>query len=367
MKVAIALFALLHGLLHLPGFIKGLGLKEVKGITLPVSKSMGFVWLSAAVLMLIYGMLHSFQVKYAWLAGFIAVIISQTLVILFWKDAKFGTIANLIIFLISIVSLGNYLIKSDFSERVTSDFASNNQLSTDILTEKDIAHLPDIVQDYLRYTKSVGQPKVSNFRAEFVGGMRGKPTDDYMNFHSVQYNFYQQPSRYFFMEATKAGFPATGLHTYQNSTATFMVKMMNWFKVVDAKGNKLNQAETVTLFNDMCFIAPPTLIDERIKWEVINDTTVKGFFKNGSITVSAILYFTPKGKLVNFISYDRYETDGNYYHNFPWETPVENYTMMNGYFLPGKAKLIYQKPGGNFVYGELEYKSVKYNLNRFED
>jgi len=39
-------------------------------------------------------------------------------------------------------------------------------------------------------------------------------------------------------------------------------------------------------------------------------------------------------------------------------TPVEDYRMLNGYLLPSKAKLIYQKPEGNFTYGELEYKNV---------
>lgn len=52
----------------------------------------------------------------------------------------------------------------------------------------------------------------------------------------------------------------------------------NLFKVVDAKGDKMNQAETVTLFNDMCFIAPATLIGKKISWEVLNETTVKGVY-----------------------------------------------------------------------------------------
>ncbi|MBK7427936.1 MAG: hypothetical protein IPI60_13375 [Saprospiraceae bacterium] len=131
--------------------------------------------------------------------------------------------------------------------------------------------------------------------------------------------------------------------------------------------DKLNQTETVTLFNDMCFIAPATLIDNRISWEIKNDTTVKAIFTNGNIRISAILYFKENGELINFISNDRYETNGKVYHNYPWATPVENYKMMGGYLLPGKAKLIYQKPEGDFLYGELEYKSVKYNLSAFED
>jgi len=79
-------------------------------------------------------------------------------------------------------------------------------------------------------------------------------------------------------EGDIAHLPAIGLHIYKNETATFRVKMLNLFKVVDAKGDKMNQAETVTLFNDMCFIAPATLIGKKISWEVLNETTVKGVY-----------------------------------------------------------------------------------------
>lgn len=58
---------------------------------------MGLLWLSAAIMFVIFGILYAANFHYAWLVGLIAVLISQVLVILFWKDAKFGTIANIII------------------------------------------------------------------------------------------------------------------------------------------------------------------------------------------------------------------------------------------------------------------------------
>ncbi len=367
MRIIFLVLVLLHGLIHILGFVKAFGFKEVKELTLTISKPMGVAWLIASSLVLIYGFLCFANNKYAWLAGIIAIVVSQIIIIYFWKDAKFGTILNLIILLVSLVSFGSYLLYGEFTSRVKTDFSENNTLSTDMLTEKDINHLPKPVQKYLHYTKSVGQSKIKNFRAEFIGKMRSKPEDNYMKLQSVQYNFFNNPSRYFYMSASKMGLPATGLHLYQNENATFIVKLLNWFKVVDAKGEKMNQAETVTLLNDMCFIAPATLIDLRITWKTINDSTVKAAFKNGSISISAMLYFNEKGELVNFISNNRYDTDGKKYDNYPWATPVEDYRMANGYLLPSKAKLIYQKPDGDFTYGELEYKSVRYNLTGIEN
>lgn len=163
MRIVFLVIVFIHGLIiHLLGFVKGFDFKEIKELTLPISKPMGLLWLTAAILFMIYGILYFTNNKYTWLVGLFAVIISQILVILFWNDAKFGTIPNLLILLISLVSLGSYLLKSEFTNKVNNDFSVNNMLSTEILAESDIAHLPVVVQKYLYYTKSVGQPKVKN-------------------------------------------------------------------------------------------------------------------------------------------------------------------------------------------------------------
>jgi hypothetical protein len=367
MRIALLTLVLLHALIHLAGFVKGFGLSEIKALTIPISKPVALLWLIACIVFLLFGYLYFFRADYAWFVGVIAVSLSQVLIVLSWKDARFGTIPNLIVLLMAIAGLGYFLLKADFRKHVSADFTTNNKLSTSIITEQDLTHLPPIVKKYLSYTRSVGKPRIKNFQAEFQGGMRGKPEDSYMKMQSVQYNFYNKPSRYFFMEAVKMGMPATGLHKYQNQTAAFEVKMLNWLRVVDARGEKLNRAETVTLFNDMCCIAPATLIDHRITWKSINDTLVNAVFTNGQISITAELYFKENGELVNFRSNDRYETDGVYYNNYPWSTPLEQYKMINGYYLPGKARLVYHKPDGDFTYGELEYMSVKYNLEVIED
>lgn len=106
MKIVFLIVVILHGLIHLLGFIKAYGIKEVKELTLPISKPMGLVRLSATVLFVIYGIMYIANADYDWAVGLIAVVISQVLVILYWKDAKFGTIANMIILLVLIDLLG---------------------------------------------------------------------------------------------------------------------------------------------------------------------------------------------------------------------------------------------------------------------
>lgn len=365
LKTIFIILISLHGLIHSVGFVKAFNVAVVDNLLTPISRPIGMLWLVSGLGFILTAILLITS-KNWW--GFVAVpilLLSQIILILSWSDAKFGTLPNLIILIVAITNIGLFLIQNRFETIVRNDLAHNNSLSTELLTEDDIAHLPIPIQNYIRYTKSVGQPKVKSVRAVFIGGIRGSLKEPYMQIRSLQYNFYQTPSRYFYMTANKMGLPATGLHLYNNQTATFEVMLLNWLPIISAKGEKMNQAETVTLFNDMCFIAPATLIDDRISWELIDNLTVKATYTNGDISISAALYFNESGEMVNFISSDRFETDGKKYLSYPWKTPVSQYKEINGYLLPSKAKLIYEKPDGDFTYGELEFKDVRYNLNSF--
>ena len=163
------------------------------------------------------------------------------------------------------------------------------------------------------------------------------------------------------------GIPAGGLHLYKNEKAIMKIKIAGLFPVVDASGKEMDQGETVTVFNDMCFMAPATLIDQNIKWEDVDSTTVKASYTNGSISIEAILYFNEKGELVNFISNDRFETaDGKVYKNYPWITPVHSYQTINGYNLALGAQAIYRHPEGDFCYGEFNIVSVEYNCRELK-
>ncbi len=183
-----------------------------------------------------------------------------------------------------------------------------------------------------------------------------------MVFKAEQYSFFDTVTRAFYIEASKMGIPAKGLHLYKKGIATMVIKLAGLFKVVDAKGKEMNQGETVTVFNDMCFMAPATLINKTIRWEEVDSLTVKAIYTNEGNTISATLYFNEKGELINFVSNDRYETaDGKTYKNYPWSTPAKDYKDFNGFKLTSFASLYYKRPDTDFCYGEFKLKEIEYN------
>ncbi len=98
---------IIHGLIHLMGALSELGVTEIEnlsGKTLfklseNMKKALGIVWSLVTLLFLITT--YGFITEQDWwkLLTYFSIILSQILVIIWWSDAKFGTFANIMIFI----------------------------------------------------------------------------------------------------------------------------------------------------------------------------------------------------------------------------------------------------------------------------
>lgn len=349
-----------HGCIHLMGFIKAYRLAAVSTIHSNISKGAGMLWLLTALMLIVTSMLFIAGMERWWITAIIAMLLSQVLIFTKWKDAKFGTIGNVIILIAALLSMGSQLFANGFKRDVQATFQISAVTSPEILTEADLQNLPDAVQRYLKYAGVLNKPKVRNARIVFDGEMRGKGKE-YFPFTSVQYNFFDDPARLFFMKATMSGLSVYGYHRYAAGTATMKIRLLGIYPVLYKEGDTMNKAETVTLFNDMCLLAPATLIDKRISWTTLDKNIVKGTFTNEKITVSAVLYFQEDGQLVNFVSGDR--TEVSVMKQYPWSTPVSNFKEMNGVNVMTYGEAIWHHPDGLFTYGKFHLRSIAYNVS----
>lgn len=97
MKWALGLVSLFHGLIHLIGFTKAFGLAAVEQLQQPISRPLGALWLLAALLLVAAAGLLFASSRQWLLPAALGVIVSQAVILTAWSDAKFGTIANLLL------------------------------------------------------------------------------------------------------------------------------------------------------------------------------------------------------------------------------------------------------------------------------
>jgi len=366
MRFAFACVLTLHALIHLMGFAKAFGYAPLPQLTIPISRPMGAVWLLATLLLLAAVAALWAAPRLFWLIAGVGLVVSQVAIVASWGDARFGTLANVVV-LVAVVygafAWGPFGLRAEYTRRVAQGLAGVAAAPAPVVGEADVAALPPPVQRYLRLTGALGQPRVRFFSVRMSGRIRGAADAPWMPFTAEQVSFFDPPRRYFFMQATRSGLPLDGLHAYAEDGAGMRIRLLSMFPIVDLEGPALTRTETVTLLNDMAIMAPAALIDPAIRWRPIDDRQAEATFTNGPHTVRAVLLFDASGALVDFWSDDRpaLATDGVTLQPQRWSTPVGAYRSQGGYRLASRGEARYAAPSGEYAYAEFDGIEVTVN------
>lgn len=364
MRMVLALFLLLHGLIHLLGPAKAFGWTDVSQLRGAIPPAAGLAWLAAATLLVAAASALLLRASWWWYFALPGVLLSQGCIVSMWSDAKFGTIANVII-AIPLLVIALDARPSSFSSRFERDrglLLSEATPYVPPVTEADLAPLPLLMQTYLRRMGVVGRAHVRNLRLTFRAEMRSSATSPWMPATATQYDFFDEPARLFHMKARRAGIPMDIYHRYVAGAATFQVRLAGLIPMVDKAGAALTHDETVTLMNDVLVMAPAAVVDLPFTFEDIDAQTLRATFRNAGFTVSAVLTFDGAGDLVGFTSSDRaHDRDGG---AATWSTPISGYAEVDDIRIGTRGDANWIEPSGEWTYGRFEITSIAYNVTR---
>jgi hypothetical protein len=363
MRFLFIVIVFLHGLIHLLGFVKAFGLMEIKELASPISKPVGAVWLMVTAVFLIYGFLAFINNKHAWLIGLIAVSLSQVLIISVWKDAKFGTIPNVILAIAVLFSYGNSvfdaLVKKEKSEILSK---SENQVADDF-SEKDIENLPPPVKKWLVNTGAIGHQKTINGKIIQKALMKMKP--DQANWDratAVQYTVINEPSFIWTVDLQKNRFMwFKGRDKFQNGKGEMLIKMNSLISVVDEAGEKIDEGSIQRYVGEMVWF-PYLAVSPYIQWENIDELSAKATMTYHNTKGSGTFYFNEKGDFVKFVAL-RFQSNERDANRKEWTLKVEGYQVFEGIKVPSKMNATWKLDTGDWTWLELEILDIQYNVN----
>lgn len=361
MRIVFFVIVLFHGLIHLLGFVKGFGLREVKELTLPISKTIGVVWLVAAFIFLTYGILHLLNTKYAWLIGLVAVIVSQVLVMMFWKDAKFGTIPNMLILVASITALGNYNFQLLVQQETTRLLNQNIGTENRIINESDISKLPNPVKRWLRNSGTVGKPAISFGKVTQIAEMQMKPDqDNWMTATATQYTTTGNPAFIWIADVKMNGLlNFQGRDKFEDGKGEMLIKMNSLLKVVDEKGRKIDEGSLQRYLGEMVWF-PSLALSPYITWEYIDDNTAKATMTYKDTSGSGTFYFNSSGDVIKFMAL-RFKGNEPDAKRFEWEMNITEYKKFEGIKVPIKMTSTWKLDEEDWTWLKLEVANIKYN------
>jgi Family of unknown function (DUF6544) len=362
MRYVLALLIALHASTHLLGAVKAFAWADVSQLRAPITGTAGGLWLVAAVLLLVAAVGVGLGAPWRWYPALPGVLLSEALIVSAWSDAKFGTIANVII-AIPLLVVALDLRASSFQSSFVHDrdvLLARSTRPAPLVTEADLTPLPPLMQAYVRRVGGVDRPRVRNMRVIFNAQMRSSATAPWMSASATQYEFFDPPARLFHMNATLFAVPLDILHEYVDSAATFRVRVAGLYPIVDKQGPSLTYDETVTLMNDILVMAPAAVLDLPFSFETTGERTVGATFHNAGFAVSAVMTFDAAGDLVGFKSADRaHDRDGG---PAEWSTPISDYREVDGIRIGSRGDANWIEPTGEWTYGRFEIASIAYNV-----
>ena len=129
-----------------------------------------------------------------------------------------------------------------------------------VVTEGDLETLPEPVRRYLGFMGVVGRQRDTSFRLHLRGRFRpGKRR--WLECEAWQYTSQPDLARIFHMRLRVGGvLPVYGRDTYVGGHGRMVIRPLDLFTVVDARGPEFDMGELVTYLNDAVLLAPSMLL-----------------------------------------------------------------------------------------------------------
>lgn len=366
LRYAFVAIAIGHGAIHLLGVVKAIAPSAVPQLHQRVGALSAIGWAVAAGLAIATGVLVARRHPRWWLVSAAGALLSEVLVIARWDDARAATGPNVVLLLAAGYGWardGRRGLRAQYARRLGQAVPAADDR---VVLDRDLAALPAPVQRYLRRVGVVGAPRVHSFAAVLRGQIRADAAKPWMPFTACQANtFGAAPSRFFLLDATMLGLPVDVLHEYTRHSARMRGRLASVVPLFDAGGRELTRSETVTLFNDLCVMAPAALVDAGVDWQPIDEAHVRATWSTGGESISAELTFDDDGDLVDFVSDDRMRAsaDGRSFTPLRWSTPLSRFRRIRGVRLPTYGEARWRTADGHLVYLELEIADVRYNVD----
>lgn len=361
MKLLLAILLLVHGLIHLLGFLKAFGISQYPMLSGQFGRVHGLIWLLSFLLFLLTAITMYFNQRlWPWL-GLLAIIISQILIAISWADAKYGTWVNLLLFLVIIPGIGEFFFnkKVEGEVKLLSTLQEGSiEKSVDSKPEKT---LPPIVADWLKNAGIGTSNSISKVYLTQKGKMRTSPDGKWMSFQAEQWFSIKDPGFIWKTRVRMLG-PVflSGRDKLIRGKGQMDISLLSLIPVVRA-GNesRINQASMTRFLAEMIWF-PSAANEPYISWDSTGTHKARAIFTYGDKSVSGVFSFNDKAEPVAFEAM-RYMETGENAKLEKWVIKNLTFKTFNGIQIPEKSEVIWELAEGEYHWLTLEISEIQYD------
>lgn len=354
MKVVLAILISIHAAAHLPGFMSAFGLSKM-AMSRAVTPVAGLLWGAACIMFFVAAGLLIMDKSWGYL-GVFAIVLSQVLVIVWWRDARLGTIVNFIVLFPAVVNVASLQFRAKAHKEAVALLNKNAVVN---LSNQGYANLPLPVKRWLDASGALHANTLHTLRLKQKGKLRMEPGGKWFPVEAEQYFNVDSPSFVWLASIDGGVYSVAGKDIFDKGKGRMNIRALSLLTVADARGPEMDQGTMLRYLAEVQWF-PQAALCPFITWEGIDDTTVRARFSVGGKTVEGFFYFNEQGDITRFEA-KRYMEKNGVYSLETWSVPVTAYAVFDGVRVPSRGNTIWKLKDGDFNWFRWEVTEISYN------
>lgn len=225
----------------------------------------------------------------------------------------------------------------------------NKDHKVETFTETSIKELPEPLKKYLRICGYINTPVPVNANVHWTESwLKMSPDQEWRKLKTLQFNSVRPIGRLAYMKIS--GMPVAARDLYRDGYGEMKVKLLDLIQVAFDNSKEVAQSALITTFCEFMLV-PGYLLLDNVRWEQVDDCTVRGTLVDNGIEVSGMFYFDEEGLFTRFETLDRYFTiDKNRYEKVKFSIIVDGYKTQDNLKISEKVKVMWHLPEDDYEY-----------------
>jgi hypothetical protein len=367
-RYVVAAALTLHGLIHTFGFIRAFRLAQLPITSVafawfsPVwTKPLGVLWLLAGAGFLISAACLLGQRQSWWIPGALALVVSQFLVVLAWRDAHAGTWVNVLLLLPLAVGAAHAKFEHDTRRGIAALGADLPAGAGSPIRSDELDRLPEPVKRWLGTAGVVGRSRPRSVWLRQSARMRTSPDSAWMPCEAEQSFRIDRPGFVWSVRTSMLGgaLPIDGRDSYLGGHGRMLIKPLSFLKVVDAADSHVDQGTLLRFLGELVWF-PSGALESYIQWSAVDANRARATMTYAQTTASATFEFDGDGRVTQ-VSADRYMSTESGAELKPWIIPFREWKALDGIIIPVEGEVIWQLESGRFPYYDFTVDALHYD------
>jgi len=360
-SIFFGILLLVHGVIHLMGFAKAYAVAEIHHLSKAIPKPLGALWFLSAMAFAVATAVFFAGMDWWWMIGLPACLLSQVLIFTSWRDARFGTVANVVILVGAVLSISQWNFHSRVNAEVNAFLPATGR-PPDVVSDTMLRDVPPVVGRWLRHAQVIGKERALTIHLRQSGEMRTAPDGSWMPFTAEQWFRTEEPG--FIWRADVAASPwmrLSGRDKFVDASGNMLINVFAFFPVVDSRGEAIDQGAMVRYLAEVGWF-PSAALSKYIRWEEVDSLTARGTMEYRGKTATGTFRFTPDGDLVSFQAQRFFERkEGATLEDWYVAMDPAGVKEFEGILIPTRSTVTWRLKDGNYTWLRLDLSQVHYN------